>query len=76
MRTIAITIDEATLKAVDDVTRSAATSRSAIIREALAEFLARRTARERDEADRHAYATHRDLVSRQAAALVADQAEP
>ncbi len=84
MGTIAISIDEASLAAVDRVARAAGhrrggrktANRSEVIRRAVKEFLARRQRREREEQDRRVLSAHRDDIERQAAALVAEQAEP
>jgi metal-responsive CopG/Arc/MetJ family transcriptional regulator len=80
MKTIAISIDEASLAAVDRLARAAgrgrkAANRSEVIRKAVKEFLARKQRREREERDRRVLAAHRDEIERQAAALVAEQAE-
>jgi metal-responsive CopG/Arc/MetJ family transcriptional regulator len=83
MKTIAITIDEASLAAVDRLARASrrrrgrgkAGNRSEVIRQAVQEYLARRQRREREEQDRRALRAHRDEIERQAAALVAEQAE-
>ena len=77
MITIAITIDEETVAALDEL---AATSgdkrpnRSALVRKALAEYLENRKKRAREERERKVFAQHRELLSRQAEALVAEQA--
>ena len=84
MRTIAITIDEESLAAVDRLVRSAGsggrtgsgTSRSAVVRQALHEFLARRARQQREQKDRQVLAEHRSEIGRQAAALVKQQARP
>ena len=86
MRTIAVSIDEATLAGVDRLVRSADQSgrgvgsprqnnRSRIVRQALQEFLQRREALLRDERERGVYARHRRLLARQARALVNEQAK-
>jgi metal-responsive CopG/Arc/MetJ family transcriptional regulator len=86
MKTIAISIDEATLADLDRLARSAEKSssrrkaasgnRSKIVREALCEFLKRQEEQKRDQRDRKVYAEHRRLIARQARALVGEQAEP
>jgi len=83
MRTIAITIDEASLAAIDQLARGAGRhlpgkrgNRSEVVRRAVQEFVARHQRLEREEKDRRILGAHRDLIERQAAALVAEQAEP
>lgn len=78
MQTIAVSIDETILAALDRLARRERRprNRSALVRQALAEFLARRE-READEAlERVAYGKHRTLVGRQVRALVRGQAKP
>jgi metal-responsive CopG/Arc/MetJ family transcriptional regulator len=90
MKTIAVSIDEATLTGLDRLARSAEESgrstrgsgrrqeggnRSRIVRQALKEFLQRRERLQRDEREKKVYAKHRRLVARQAEALVGEQAE-
>jgi metal-responsive CopG/Arc/MetJ family transcriptional regulator len=83
MKTIAITIDDRTLKAIDVLAagsrgrRSGAKarkSRSAVIRQALQEFVARQERRAREEAERVVLARARAKLARQARALVREQA--
>jgi metal-responsive CopG/Arc/MetJ family transcriptional regulator len=83
MRTIAISIDEASLAAVDRLAHATGrrrggrrtANRSAVVRQAVKEFLARHQRREREEQDRRILSAHRDEIERQAAALLAEQAE-
>ncbi len=91
MKTIAISIDEATLTGLDRLARSpeksggparrsgrreAGGNRSRIVRQALREFLLRRESLQREERERKVYAKHRRLVTRQAEVLVGEQAKP
>jgi metal-responsive CopG/Arc/MetJ family transcriptional regulator len=84
MRTIAISIDEASLAAVDRLAQAVGrrggarkgSNRSAVVRRAVQEFLARHRKREREDRDRGILRAHRGEIERQAAALVAEQAEP
>jgi len=85
VKTIAVTIDDPTLRAIDRIaagSRSRAgggearVSRSAIVRRALQEFVVRQEKDQREAAERAVIARHADRLSREAAALVADQAEP
>jgi metal-responsive CopG/Arc/MetJ family transcriptional regulator len=75
MKTIAISIDEASLSALDRLARGGR-NRSELVRQAVAE-LVKRLERERREAlERKALARSRKALSRETAALMADQAEP
>jgi metal-responsive CopG/Arc/MetJ family transcriptional regulator len=84
MKTIAISIDEASLAAVDRLARAAAgrggakkgANRSEVVRRAVQEFLARQRRHEREERDRRILSAHRTEIERQGASLVAEQAEP
>ena len=88
MKTIAISIEEATIEALGRITREEARrqggrgrsvrtpNRSALVRKALSEFVERRERAEREAGERLAIARHRDLLARQAAALVVEQAKP
>jgi len=78
MKTIAISIDEPTLGALDRLARKGRVrgKRSELVREALVEFLARREGQEQEALERAAIAKHRSLLNRQARAMVAEQAEP
>jgi metal-responsive CopG/Arc/MetJ family transcriptional regulator len=78
MKTIAISIDEPTLGALDRLAQKgrARRKRSELVREALVEFLARREDQEQEALERAAIAKHRVLLARQAKAMVAEQAQP
>ena len=88
MKTIAVSIDEDTIEALGRITRDEARmvsgrrrppkapNRSELVRRALREFVERRERSEREAKERLAIARHRDLLDRQAAALVGEQAEP
>lgn len=78
MKTIAISIDEPTLGALDRLARKgrARGRRSQLVREALVEFLARRESLEWEAVERAAIAKHRALLARQAKAMVTEQAQP
>lgn len=77
MKTIAISIDEPTLGALDRLAQKgrARGKRSELVREALVEFLARRESLEQEALERAAIAKHRALLARQAKAMVAEQAQ-
>lgn len=74
MITIAISIDEPTVEAIDRLARKGRRQRkrSEIVRQALAEFLARREQETQEAKERAALARHRTLLARQAKALVAE----
>lgn len=83
MKTIAISIDEESLAAIDQLARAPGrrrgpkpANRSEVVRRAVQEFIARHRRVEREEGDRRILAAHRELIARQAKALVAAQAEP
>ena len=78
MKTIAITIDDGTLKLLDQlVERSGQTrSRSALVRTALREFADRARHREIEAREGHILKEHRKRLARETAALVKEQARP
>jgi metal-responsive CopG/Arc/MetJ family transcriptional regulator len=87
MKTIAVSIDEDLLAAIDRVARRRRPSRrgqpaarrpnrSEVIREAVREFLGHRERREQESRDRQVLAAHRTRLARQLEALVGEQAEP
>ena len=84
MKTIAISIDEVSLAAIDRMARAARVqrgrkrraNRSEVIRRAVREFIGRGKRREREDNDRAILATNREQIERQAEALVGEQAEP
>jgi metal-responsive CopG/Arc/MetJ family transcriptional regulator len=83
MKTLAISIDEESIAAVDRLAQAAgrrggrrkAANRSEVVRRALREFIARQRRHEREERDRPILGAHREQIERQAASLVAEQAE-
>jgi len=83
MKTIAISIDEASLAAVDRIAQAASrrrggkreANRSEVIRRAVREFLADQKRHESEESDRRVLAANRDRIEREARMLVAAQAE-
>jgi metal-responsive CopG/Arc/MetJ family transcriptional regulator len=77
MKTIAVSIDEPTIAALDRLAGPRKRrKRSELVRLALAEFLARREREVREERERAAITRHRTLLARQARALIAEQAKP
>lgn len=84
MKTIAISIDETSLDAIDRIARAGGrgrgrrkqANRSEVIRRAVREFVGRQKRQEREESDRRVLAANRQRIERQAAALVIEQAEP
>jgi len=76
MKTIAVSIDEPTLGALDRLAQKehSRRKRSELVREALVEFLARRQVLEQETIERAAISKHRARLARQATAMVAEQA--
>lgn len=75
MKTIAVTIDEATLKALDELTGgNTRRSRSALVRTALREFAERELRREIEAKESAVFRKHRKRLARQARALILEQA--
>jgi metal-responsive CopG/Arc/MetJ family transcriptional regulator len=77
MKTIAITIDEATLKIMDELAKACPQprSRSALVRTALREYAERERRREIEAKDGEVFRKHRRRLARQAHALISEQAE-
>jgi Arc/MetJ-type ribon-helix-helix transcriptional regulator len=78
MKTIAITIDDGTLKLLDQlVERSGrARSRSALVRTALREFAERARHREIEAHEGRIFTLHRKRLAWEAAGLIKEQARP
>jgi metal-responsive CopG/Arc/MetJ family transcriptional regulator len=77
MKTIAVTIDDDTLKLLDELTGGTSRrSRSALVRTALREFAEREHRREVAAKERAVFRKHRKPLARQARALIAEQARP
>ena len=79
MKTIAITIDEKTLAAVDRlVGRGGPTgkNRSHLIRQAVADYMARLEGLAEDQREHLILRRHRGKLARQASALIREQAKP
>jgi metal-responsive CopG/Arc/MetJ family transcriptional regulator len=75
MKTIAVTIDDATLKLLDELTGAASRrSRSALVRTALREFAERERRREVEAKEGAVFRKHRKRLARQARALISEQA--
>ena len=77
MKTIAITIDEPTLKVVDRLTADAHYSfknRSDVIRKAVDQFVKRLEREAEEEREAGIFRRHRVRLNKQAAALVKEQA--
>jgi len=76
MKTIAVTIDDATLKLLDELTNTSLRlrSRSALVRTALREFAERERRREIEAKDGEVFRKHRKRLARQARALISEQA--
>lgn len=78
MKTIAITIDDDTLKRVDRLARThrGERNRSHVIRQAVREYVRRVEQMSEDEREARIVKQHRARLSRQARALVRQQAKP
>jgi Arc/MetJ-type ribon-helix-helix transcriptional regulator len=78
MKTIAITIDDGTLKLLDQLVEKSgrARSRSALVRTALREFAERARNREIEAHEGRILTEHRKRLAREAAALIQAQARP
>jgi metal-responsive CopG/Arc/MetJ family transcriptional regulator len=78
MKTIAVTIDETTLKLLDELTTASPRlrSRSAVIRTAVQEFAERERQRDIETREHEILRKHRKHLARQAGALIAGQARP
>ena len=76
MRTIVVTVDEATLKLLDELTDTSPRlrNRSALVRTALREFAERERRRGVEAKDGALFQKHRACLARQARLLVAEQA--
>jgi len=78
MKSIAITIDEPTLKLLDEVAAASARprNRSALVRIAVREFVEREQRRQTESQESEIIRKHRGRLARQARALVGAQAKP
>jgi Arc/MetJ-type ribon-helix-helix transcriptional regulator len=78
MKTIAVTIDEGTLRMLDELTAGEARrrTRSALVRTALREFAERERRRQIEEREREIFRRSRKQLAREARLLVAAQARP
>lgn len=77
MKTIAVSIDEATLKLLDELTDGTSRrSRSALVRTALREFAERERRREIEAKDGEVFRKHRKRLAREARILISEQARP
>lgn len=78
MKTIAITIDEMTLRLLDELATASPRlhSRSALVRTAIREFAEREQRREIEAREHEVLRKHRRRLARQARVLIAEQARP
>ncbi len=75
MKTIAVTIDEETLDRVDELASSDRySSRSALVRTALAGYVARERRRREEDRERRIIQEHKESLADELTALVAEQA--
>jgi len=79
MKTIAIAIDEPTLRSIEEIAKKSpqrARSRSQIIRKAIREFVTKEKQQVRESREREIFKRHRSRLARQARALISEQAKP
>lgn len=78
MKTIAVTIDETTLKLLDELTTASPRlrSRSALVRTVVREFAERERQRDIEAREHEILRKHRERLARQARILIAEQARP
>ena len=79
MKTIAITIDEASIESIDRLLASNSVpwrSRSEVIRQAVQRFLAGLERAAEEDRERKIFRRHRTSLNRQAVALIEEQAKP
>ena len=76
MKTIAVTIDETTLKLIDELAAASPRlrSRSALVRTAVREFAERERQRDIEAQEHEILRKHKKRLARQARALIAEQA--
>ena len=78
MKTIAVTIDDETLKLLDELTARAPArqARSAVVRAALRDFAHRERRRVIEEREREIFRRNRKQLAREARVLTREQARP
>ena len=78
MNTITVTIDDETLKLLDELTARGPSrrARSAMVRAALRDFAQRERQRLTEEREREIFRKHRKQLAREARRLTKDQARP
>ena len=73
MKTIAITMDEESLRRLKELETLEEKNRSEIVREAVSLYLSERERREQEEREAEIFRKHRKKLHRQASALIRDQ---
>ncbi len=78
MKPMTITIDEETIRKLDEVAaaRPGTRSRSALVRTAIRDFIERERKRQLEEHERDIVRRNRQKLKRQALALIQEQAQP
>ena len=79
MKTIAITIEEDTLRSMDELAKKHprhAGNRSRIVRAAIKEFVKKERQHAREADEREIFKRHRTRLQRQARALISEQTKP
>jgi metal-responsive CopG/Arc/MetJ family transcriptional regulator len=76
MKTIAITIDTASLQDLDQLSKAEGRNRSEVVREAVSEYLADWRRMQDEEKERIIFRRLRKKLGRQVDAMLREQAEP
>lgn len=78
MKTIAVTVDDATLRLLDELAAGEPRrrTRSALVRATLREFAERERRRVIEEREREIFRRHRKQLARETLALIKEQARP
>jgi len=75
MKTIAITIDEPTLRRIDELAKQRGMNRSEVVREAAQDYIAEREAESDEERERKIFRRYKNRLKKQTAALIKEQAK-
>jgi metal-responsive CopG/Arc/MetJ family transcriptional regulator len=75
MKTIAITIDEPTLRQIDELAKRRGMNRSEIVRKAAQDYIAEKEAESEEERERKIFRRHRKKLKKEAEALIRAQAK-
>jgi metal-responsive CopG/Arc/MetJ family transcriptional regulator len=75
MKTIAITIDEPTLRRIDELAKQRGMNRSEVVREAAQEYIAEKEAESEEERERKIFRRYKNKLKKQTGALIKEQAK-